>query len=271
MDTTKLLSKADPHCTIMAVEGLDGSGKSTLVGYLKQQVESEDTSKLYTNLKRRPRVKVLPILGEDDYFYDRLHALEGIDYKKGEKGIDVSDTNLAQAVLDATNRTMHQVVPELSHYYDLIILDRSRASFNAYQLHMHQLTEYRQAWLDSIQKDYELLGPVRAIYLSASTALRARLLSTRSSLDDLDQMSLKHEHALLAGMNEYFSELCAKYCPADQDDETAPKNLIVDMDKLFKSNNDPEQCLKVIYEAFVANWMFKVAASVVIRSLTTVQ
>ena len=71
MDTTKLLSKADPHCTIMAVEGLDGSGKSTLVGYLKSQVESEDTSKLYTNLKRRPRVKVLPILGEDDYRPER--------------------------------------------------------------------------------------------------------------------------------------------------------------------------------------------------------
>ena len=144
MDATELLSKADANCTIMAIDGLDGAGKSTLAEYIRQQVESEDTSEIYARLKRRPRIKVLPILGEDDYFYDRLRELEGENAKE-DNGVNVTDTTLAQAVLDATNRTMHTVVPELSHYYDLIILDRSRASFNAYQLHMQQLLQYRQA------------------------------------------------------------------------------------------------------------------------------
>lgn len=270
MDATELLSKADTHCTIMAIDGLDGAGKSTLAEYIKRQVESEDTSELYAHLKRRPRVKVLPILGEDGYFYDRLQELEGENTKE-DNGVNVSDITLAQAVLDATNRTMHIVVPELSHYYDLIILDRSRASFNAYQLHMQQLGEYRQAWLNSIQKDYELLGAVKVIYLSASSDLRRKLLTARSAMDDLDRMSLEYEPALIDGMNEYFGVLDAKYNPADTDDETAPKNLIVDMDLLFKSTNDNQQRLRAIYQAFISNWMFRVAASVVIRSLTTVQ
>ena len=271
MDATGLLSKADTHCTIMAIEGLDGSGKSSLAEYIKLQIESQDISRVYANLKRRPRVKVLPILGEDDYFYDRLHELEGTKEEKEDKGVNVTDINLAQAVLDATNRTMHKVVPELSHYYDLIILDRSRASFNAYQLHMQQLGQFRQAWIESIQKDYELLGAVKVIYLSASSELRRKLLATRSSMDDLDQMSLEYEPALIAGMDEYFSILDAKYNPADVDDETAPKNLLVDMDLLFRSSNDNEQRLRAIYQAFISNWMFRVAASVVIRSLATLQ
>lgn len=184
--------------TLIALEGLDGAGKRTLVG------------KVVASLERRGlRVATLdfPRYGVS------VHADLASEALKGSHG-DLSESVHAMAVLFALDRAgAADALRALVAGHDVVILDRyvaSNAAYGAARLHQHVDGEF-VAWIADLE--FGRLGlprPDLQLYLDVPVALaeeRARRREAQDSSRALD--AYEKDSGLQARTGDVYRELAA--------------------------------------------------------------
>ncbi|QBJ95327.1 dTMP kinase [Rhodococcus sp. ABRD24] len=184
--------------TLIALEGLDGAGKRTLVGKVVEHLE---------------RVGLTVATLDFPRYGSSVHADLASEALKGAHG-DLSDSVHAMAVMFALDRAGAAAhLRELVAGRDVVILDRyvaSNAAYGAARMHQHADGEF-VTWIEALEFDrLGLPRPDLQIYLDVPVALaeeRARLREAADSARALD--AYERDRDLQSRTGEVYRELAA--------------------------------------------------------------
>ncbi|MDI9952571.1 MULTISPECIES: dTMP kinase [Rhodococcus] len=184
---------------LIALEGLDGAGKRTLVGAVVARLTEQGLTVGTLDFPRYGR---------------SVHADLASEALKGAHG-DLSDSVHAMAVLFALDRS--GAVGELGELlagHDLVILDRyvaSNAAYGAARLHQGADGEF-VGWVQNLE--FERLGlprPDLQLYLDVPVALAAQRARGRESADASRSLdAYERDRGLQERTGEVYRELAVK-------------------------------------------------------------
>ncbi|MDF3309409.1 dTMP kinase [Rhodococcus sp. T2V] len=185
--------------TLIALEGLDGAGKRTLVGAVVARLAERGLTVGTLDFPRYGR---------------SVHADLASEALKGAHG-DLADSVHAMAVMFALDRS--GAVGELSALlagHDLVILDRyvaSNAAYGAARLHQAADGEF-VGWVEDLE--FERLGlprPDLQLYLDVPVALAAQRARGRESADASRSLdAYERDRGLQERTGEVYRELAVK-------------------------------------------------------------
>ncbi|WP_031937384.1 dTMP kinase [Prescottella defluvii] len=183
---------------LIALEGLDGAGKRTLVGKVVTQLEQDGLTVATLDFPR---------------YGASIHADLASEALKGAHG-DLSESVHAMAVMFALDRAgAAPRLRELVASHDVVILDRyvaSNAAYGAARLHQHGDGEF-VTWIEELEFDrLGLPRPDLQMYLDVPVALaeeRARARGAADASRALD--AYEKDSALQARTGQVYRELAA--------------------------------------------------------------
>ncbi|MFD7008403.1 MULTISPECIES: dTMP kinase [unclassified Rhodococcus (in: high G+C Gram-positive bacteria)] len=184
---------------LIALEGLDGAGKRTLVGAVVGRLTEQGLTVGTLDFPRYGR---------------SVHADLASEALKGAHG-DLSDSVHAMAVMFALDRSgAVGELAELLAEHDLVILDRyvaSNAAYGAARLHQGADGEF-VGWVQNLE--FERLGlprPDLQLYLDVPVALAAQRARGRESADASRSLdAYERDRGLQERTGEVYRELAVK-------------------------------------------------------------
>lgn len=207
--------KINDKPVILAVDGMDGSGKTTVIGYIKKRLETLHQDPLW-QLKR-------PIKVYSEHVF-RM-SLEGSMFYRSMQGGDLDDMTIALGAIYNSGRYLQKIhSPEIYNEYDVILIDRFRPSFLAYQIYGENLNCFHDVYQQVLDEEHQKGMTPDYLYLRSSVGRSNRLLEGKTeekSYHDKKDRSFKTR--LLKGYDDFF--YTDKY-------NFAKNTIRVDVDKL---------------------------------------
>lgn len=191
------------NSTIIFIDGIDGIGKSAIIRRLESIIGSDVD--LAQAARHIPYIQSTQMLRSHDY----IEAMSGV----GRVIYDVSTKrgriNYAELVMRLSDKTMRNFIPHYSHDCDVVLVDRSRASFVAYQLHAMGLSkEFEDAFANAISMDEKEYSSYSHLVYLEHDKKPAKLPERDQSSNCMDEYSLEHYDDIVAGYDWYMSN-CA--------------------------------------------------------------
>lgn len=230
---------------VVAVDGLDGCGKTSLAEYIAAETRKLNQVSLF-NLPRAPKVLVLHMFGHDEYSMRFRSNLAAGNY---------AFVQIALGALHHSSLNLHQNVPVLCKDYDVIILDRGRASFYAYQI-----VAEKQQWIatafDNLM-DYERKNGLcpEYIYLRSSVKRSMKMIAKREGKQEYhDLQPIDFKERLYKGYEKFF------LTPFYVDPEGV---MVIDVDTIdAKHGRDLETFLVEGYGRFLTKYQDRIISRV---------
>ena len=208
----KIRSKA----IVLAVDGMDGSGKTTLIRYLKNRLESLHTEPLW----QLPRA--IKVYSEHVF----KSSKEGLHFYRLMEAGQINDTDIALGAMYHSNAHLKHISETIANEYDVVLIDRFRPSFLAYQIHASGL-DCLQETFEKILEEERVQGITPDyLYLRSSLERSKRLLADRTEQKSYhDGKDDRFKEKLLRGYDEFFYSTRYNF---------ASNTIRVDLDQLEK-------------------------------------
>lgn len=176
----------DSNALIVFVDGADGVGKSSVIDAIVKNLFSENLKITTTHLIKHTEV------GESFY----------TNWINGE----FSDFNAALIMLGVTCGTLENL-EKISSRYDIILVDRSQASFFAYQISNSKnkeclLTAFKETLNNSFYSNCRYINV--NMYCDPKVA-RERMLLSRNSLDAIESKGVEYQKKIIESYQECFN------------------------------------------------------------------
>lgn len=180
---------------IVAFDGIDGTGKTTLIKYIKEKLQSLKQVEYKKKLKRSVRVLDLHMFSQDAQRYRQLQAA-------GE----LNDTLIGLGAFYYSTLTLQREVLAAKKHYDVILLDRARSSAYAYQILGDNLPWLEPVLIKLILEDVKLGVEPHYFYLRSSIERSQRMVSGRSQgFDHYDTKTIEYKEKIAKGYDKFFS------------------------------------------------------------------
>lgn len=180
---------------VLAVDGIDGSGKTTLIRYLKQQLENLHKEPMW-QLPRPIRVyseHVLKSTPQAEHFYGMMESST------------LDDIDIALGALYHSSFHLKHILKNVKQQYDVILIDRFRPSFLAYQIHADGLSCFQDVFEAVLDSEHRQEITPDYFYLRSSLERSEKLLGKRKDKQSYhDGKSDKYKEKLLQGYDEFF-------------------------------------------------------------------
>lgn len=203
---------------VVAFDGIDGCGKTTACEAIKDKLEN--LHKEYLLCLNRPiSVMVMHFFG---------HSNCSIDFRAKVRAGNISDLQIALGSLYFSTNTL-RVIAKLVNDVDVILIDRSRASFFAYQIHGCGLYQLSDAFDFVLEQDNQLGHTPDYFYLRSSIERSNELIQARGiGKDYFDNKQKEFKQKIHSAYEEFFSS----YRVPDKS-----KLTLIDLDS-FESNKE---------------------------------
>lgn len=239
------LSTALDTATIIAFEGMDGSGKTSLATSFPNLL-----SKLH-------EIKELQLCRPIKVFQTHVfeHTPEAIAYMQNMKAGNLSELEIGLGALYNSHRFLNSALPELAKQYDVILIDRCRASFLAYQIYGAGLDRLRDTY-DYILEQ-ELLSNVTPDYIYLKTELKEteKLIKKRNvKKDHYDNKKSEFKKRMKQGYEEFFNSPNFNF---------AKKTTIIEPAKIAKINGEGlDIFISTAWDIFLENYVDQIVTNV---------
>ena len=214
---------------IIAFEGIDGCGKSSTIKYILSRLQKE-----------HPQLVVAAL----DIFTDDI----GKRAKEIISKSTIPSLESIIALLDATTHTLYHVVPEILAYNKdcIILLDRGRASFYAYQVAASGFEDYLRGLSEFIDiEDFRVKLNLNYVYLKSSPKRCDELMQGRENLTVMDNREYLKKRASYNGYTLYFDRFVK---------HGHGKVLTIDCDE-YESKNERSGLYDHVYTEFLKTFI----------------
>ena len=207
---------------VVCFEGMDGCGKSTLLKYIEASLIRDYPDK---------HIVAMDIFGND-------REVKGAINSAKEFNIET-----LLALLSATTKTLYKLVPYLiQEGTDIVLIDRGRASFYAYQCMKGEDTTIFIGLSNYVcDQDVKYKRAPNYVYIKSSIDRCERLMSIRDTKTAMDKRSKEDKLATQIGYDLYFDNLERRGCS---------EILTIDADR-YEINEVNEKAYQLFKEKFV--------------------
>lgn len=169
---------------IITVEGADGTGKTSFV------------KQLVTNLKLKGlRAAYFPII--------EGNAI-GEKYKKSYVEGLLDPAREVTGMLFSCMHTLTLIQREMSSYFSYVIVDRSFASFNVYQILTNQYTWAKELYVSQIANNPEYTSFTN-VYLTTDIDVAFERMKARGSLDAIESRGPEYQAKIVKNYDKTFN------------------------------------------------------------------
>lgn len=172
---------------IVFIEGADGVGKTTFTSGLIRQLALAD--------KKVAATHIIKHTNSGNSFYN--------EWTKGKH----NDLTAAACMLGVTASTIREM-NESKYYHEIIIVDRSQASFYAFQLNKPNIRElFLPVFEQSLEADFYKDSNFMTIYLHCDPVIaQERMLASRGTLDYIESRGVEFQETVRQTYNECFTK-----------------------------------------------------------------
>ena len=179
---------------LVSFDGIDGCGKTTTIQHFKSKLENLDLRD--KGINRILRVANTKLIGTTD---------ESIAFRKLVLDGKLSKHEEALGFLYHATHFYRQWIKEHQSNYDFILIDRSRASFYAYQIFGRGFQEYMPMY-SSICGEDDATMEMNYFYIKGNKAKhKEMIIKERNELDFFESMDSSFHAKVYNGFEDYMA------------------------------------------------------------------
>ena len=234
---------------VIAFDGPDGSGKTSAIQHIKKELENLHANPMF----QLPR----PIKVYSEHALKS--SIQGQAFYELMEGGHLSDDLIGVGALFNWGYHVQNVIPAILDQYDVVLIDRFRPSFLAYQIFADKHVFIEDIFERFLHREKELGVTPDYFYLRSSVErsdglLRAREKASGEQLSYHETKPASYKRDLLRGFDEFF--FTDRY-------NFAKKSTIIDLDK-EENGTQPnlEDFHELVFEKFLNEYVDQLCSNV---------
>ena len=176
-------------CILFSVEGIDGCGKTSTINYLQKEL-----SKLSVG-DYKPKIATVSFFGQTP---------EAMEFKQEVISGKLDEREIADGLLKHSSYLLRHTVRELSETCDVILMDRGRASFFAYQIEGFGLKDYEAKLDEQMHLDKRSNMTPQYLYIKPEFDKIYSNIAKRGEKDHIESQGDRFMRAVYDGYESFF-------------------------------------------------------------------